>query len=95
MNYNFYGTPQPQQMRLEKVNNIEEAKRFPVINGQTVYLLDNEKPIIYMKNNQGLTGYELKPIDVSGSNFVTRDDLNNFKSEILEVLKNAKSTTNE
>lgn len=89
MNYNFYGGnyPQTNQLRLDRIANIEEAKRYPIMNGQTVYLLDSEKPIIYMKTIEGLTGYELKPIDISGSNFVTKDDLINFKTEILEALK--------
>lgn len=95
MNYNFYGAPQMPQLRLEKVSNIEEAKRYPVINNQTIYLLDAEKPVIYMKNSDGLFGYELKPIDISGTNFVTKDDLTNFKAEILEAIKNGKSTINE
>lgn len=93
MNYNFYGMSQPQQLRLEKVANIEEAKRYPVMNGQTIYLLDSDKPIIYVKTVSGLMGYELKPIDISGSNFITKDDLSNFKKEIMEVLNNVKSTT--
>lgn len=96
MQYNPYA-PNP-QLQMERVASIEEAKRFRVFPGQTVYLLDQEQPMIYMKsaNQEGgasLRAFSLSEIDpssITDPRYISRSDFEAFKKEMMEAIKGGK-----
>ena len=50
----------PQQNTYAFVNGIEGAKAYPVMPNQTVMLMDNDKPIAYMKQANAMGQTSLK-----------------------------------
>ena len=91
MQYNPYA-PNP-QLQMESVASIEDAKRFRVFPGQTVYLLDQEQPMIYMKsaNQEGgvnLRAFalsEIEPSSITDPRYISRSDFEAFKKEMMEA----------
>lgn len=96
MQYNPYA-PNP-QLQMERVASIEEAKRFRVFPGQTVYLLDQEQPMIYMKsaNQEGGVNIrafalsEIDPSSITDPRYISRSDFEAFKKEMMEAIKGGK-----
>lgn len=96
MQYNPY-VPNP-QLQMEMVASIEEAKRFRVFPGHTVYLLDQEQPMIYMKsaNQEGgvsLRAFalsEINPSSITDPRYISRSDFEAFKKEMMEAIKGGK-----
>lgn len=97
MQPNFYNGYYPQQslMKIDYISNIEEAKKYPTtINGSS-YLLDTEQPILYLKtcDTQGKTNLrafnlvEIDPNKIVDSRYITREDFDSFKNEILNAIK--------
>lgn len=96
----YYGYPQYMQsqsmMTLDKVANLEEAKKYSMYPGSTVYLLDQDTPYIYLKtcDNTGRTNlraFSLTEVDVSklvDNKFITRQDFDDFRKDILAVITN-------
>nr|DAO54104.1 MAG TPA: hypothetical protein [Caudoviricetes sp.] len=104
MNYNPYGnfnpyfqpqTQQSQGMKLDRVADLETAKKYVMQPNTIVYLLDEKDPYLYMKqmDNTGkstLRGFALTEIDLSkitDKRYVSRDDFESFKAEILDAVK--------
>ena len=85
---------------LTYVNGIEGAKAFIVNAGQTIYLMDSDSNTLFVKTADTQGRYDLKSFNlVSASldnnrqtsevpnNYVTKEDLMQFKKELLEALK--------
>lgn len=102
MNFNPYGNFNPynnfsqaQGMKLERVADLETAKKYVMQPNQIVYLLDEENPFIYLKqmDNTGKTilrGFQMTEIDlnkITDRRYVSRDDFDNFKADILATIK--------
>lgn len=61
-------------MSLERVASIDEARRYRCYPGSTVYLLDQERPMIYMKScdqsgNPSLRAFSLTEVDAGSGYF--------------------------
>lgn len=106
MNYNQnpYGMYNPymnnvnlnnQGLKLERVSDLEGAKKYPLQPNQIAYLLDEEEPIIYMKqlDNTGkgvLRGFQMTEIDlnkITDKRYVSKEDFDLFKADILATIK--------
>lgn len=92
MQPNYYPT-----MTIDKVSNLDGARAYRVYPNTTVYLLDQEEPYIYSKTSdaQGntiLRAFSLTEVDLAKikNKYLTRDDFDEFKKEILETLKGVK-----
>lgn len=102
-NQNPYGmfNPYPMQgvvnqgLKLDRVADLEGAKKYPLQPNQIAYLLDEEEPIIYMKqlDNTGkaiLRGFQMTEIDlnkITDKRYVSKDDFDTFKADILATIK--------
>ena len=76
------------------VNNIEDARSFPVPPNTTMMLMEMNEPIVYMKATNGLgqivsfKTYKLVEVaEPAKPQYVTLEDFNKLKEELL----NAKS----
>ena len=93
MQPNYYGYPQP-TMSIDKVSDLEEAKKYQMFPGGTVYLLDQNEPYIYMKTSDAngrtsLRAFSLLEIELSkiqDSKYITRDDFDSFRRDILNSI---------
>lgn len=108
MQPNYYGYPYQQPgMSIDKVSNLEEAKKYQVYPGSTMYLLDQDEPYIYVKvcdssGKSTIRAFSLIEIEVNkitDSKYISRQDFEDFKADMLSVIKeikggksNAKST---
>lgn len=90
------------QMAMDKVGSFEEAKRYQVYPGTTVYLLDSEEPYIYRKSadtngGSSIRAFSLEEVDIStlgNGRYITRDDFDSFKKELLDSIKNRRGNDN-
>lgn len=84
------------KLMIANVNNKDEAMMFNVPKGYTAYLFEYNKSVFYVKACDEFSGqvsffeYEYKevipqPVQDS-SNFVTRDDMVNFKDDIMQSI---------
>lgn len=97
MQPNYYRYPQP-TMSIDKVSDLEEAKKYQVFPGGTIYLLDQNEPYIYVKTSDvngrtSLRAFSLMEIDVTkiqDSKYITRDDFDMFKRDILNSINGMK-----
>lgn len=98
-NYPYYPSYPPQPtMQIDKVLNYEEAKKYQSYPNTIVYLLDQDKPYIYMKvcDREGrstLRAFSLNEVDMSkimDDKYINREDLNKFKEEIFKCIKDLK-----
>lgn len=103
MNYNPYGNYNPysyqqnqnQGMRLDRVADLETAKKYVMQPNSIVYLMDEKDPYLYMKQMDAtgkstLRGFALTEIDLSkitDKRYVSREDFDTFKAEILDAVK--------
>lgn len=84
------------------VNNIEEAKNFNIMPGQTILLMDSQSPIIYrksMNNNSQISFRAFKLTELSNDEllqsqgYVTRNEmniLNNKLDSLMALVKGEK-----
>lgn len=82
-----YGNYMP---ALDRVSGIDEARRYKVMQGQTVYLLDNDSPMVYMKSDNGLRAFSLTEIDpssITDPRYVSKADFESFRKEMIEAIK--------
>ncbi len=84
-------------MTIDKVSNLDGARAYPVYPNTTVYLLDQEDPYIYLKvsdaqGNINLRAFSLTEVDLTKvkNKYLTREDFDEFKKEMLEALKGVK-----
>ncbi len=97
MSYQNPYIPAP-PMALERVASIDEARRYRCYPGSTVYLLDQERPMIYMKTcdqsgNPSLRAFSLTEVDagsVTDPRYISRADFEAFRKEMLEAMKGGK-----
>ena len=85
-----------QRLIIANVNNKDEAMMFNVPKGYTAYLFEYNNPLFYVKGCDDFTGQisffeyeynEVIPQPVPDpSNFVTRNDMENFKNDIMQSL---------
>ena len=96
MQQNYFGYYQPQaQMSIDRVTNLDEAKKYQMYPGGIVYLKDQEAPYIYLKtcDPQGKTtirAFSLLEVDVNkirDSKYITREDFDEFKNDIISIIK--------
>lgn len=94
-NYN-YGYQQ-QTQTFTYVNGIEGAKSFPIAPNQTVLLMDNDNPIFYIKASNQLGQSTIRIFrfeeikeEQPSAKYVSIDDFNKFKQEMLEAVKGVK-----
>lgn len=110
---NFYpgvpqNTPQTQLNQYAFVNGIEGAKAFQVPMNQTMLLMDNDNPLLYLKssNNMGQSSLRyFKLVEVSEAElrgtaqpqieFATKEDLQILSNKILEIQKRLDPKENE
>ena len=81
---------------IANVNNKDEAMMFNVPKGYTAYLFEYNNPLFYVKSCDEFTGQisffeyeynEVIPQPVPDpSNFVTRNDMENFKNDIMQSI---------
>lgn len=94
MNFQNPYIPQP-AMSLERVASIDEARRYRCYPGATVYLLDQEQPMIYMKTcdqagNCSLRAFSLTEVSadsVTDPRYISRNDFEAFKKEMMEAIR--------
>lgn len=82
MNYGYNHT------QLAFVNGIEGARSYQLLPNQTMFLMDNENPVFYMKTSNQLgqsniRGYKFEEINLN-SNPQT-DELNELRKQIQEL----------
>lgn len=105
-NYPYYQSPfmnQMPAMSIDKVSSIEDAKKYQVYAGATVYLIDENEPYIYLKTADGsgkttIRAFSLVEIDIgklSESKYITRQDFDAFKQDILNSIKGMKGEKHE
>lgn len=100
MQPNYYNYPYMQQqmqpsMRIDTVSSLEDAKKYPIQPGVALYLIDQKDPYLYLKtaDNTGkaqLRGFSLQEIDLNklvDSRYITRDDFEAFKQDLLKELR--------
>lgn len=104
-NMNFYYPQQPNYnngMKIDRIASLEEAKKYPAIQGQTVYLLDANEPYMYIKtfNPQGqsiFTALLLQEVDINKllekKKYVSMTDLEQFGSNLENRLLAAIKST--
>lgn len=105
MQPNYYNYPyQPQAtMSIDKVSNLEDAKKYQLYPGATIYLLDQNEPYIYLKTcdangRTSLRAFSLLEIDVNkitDSKYITRQDFDNFRKDVLEIMTKQGGKKNE
>ena len=89
---------QSQGLRLERIADLESAKKFQLNPNSTVYLLDESEPLIYIKQSDNLgkcsiRGFQITEIDlnqITDKRYVTRNDFDSFKTDILQAINNLK-----
>ena len=99
INHNNIGQMQSRNMSrliIANVNNKDEAMMFNVPKGYTAYLFEYHRTMFYVKSCDEFTGQvsffeyeynEIVPQPVQdSSNFVTRDDMVNFKNDIMDSI---------
>lgn len=101
---NFFFNPcaTAPQRAMDKVGSFEEAKRYQVYPGSVVYLLDSEEPYIYRKSadTNGATSIrafsleEVDPSTLGNGRYITRDDFDSFKKELLDSIKTRRGENN-
>ena len=101
---NFFFNPcaSTPQMARDKVASFEEAKRYQVYPGSVVYLLDSEEPYIYrttadQNGTCSIRAFSLDEVDTStlgDGKYITRDDFDSFKKELLDSIKNRRGNDN-
>lgn len=99
--YPQYGQPQA-SMSIDRVSNLEEAKKYQIYPGSTIYLLDQDEPYIYLKtsDSQGKTSiraFSLIEVDVNkivDSKYITRDDFDSFKQDMYSMMNELKENNN-
>ncbi len=82
-------------------NGLDGAKNYMMGPNQTLPLWDSENQIIYLKSTDQQGRPSIKILDytireepettISNENLVTKTDLENFKSEIENIIKNSMS----
>lgn len=100
MQPNYYNYPYMQQpmqsgMRIDTVSSLEDAKKYPIQPGVALYLVDQKDPYIYLKtaDNTGkaqMRGFALQEVDLNkivDSRYITREDFDAFKKELLSELR--------
>lgn len=85
-----------QSVYIAFVNNKDEAMMLNVPKGYTFYIFELYKPVFYMKTSDVVSGqisfseYEYNEIipqpAPDPSNFVTREDMNSFKDDIMSSI---------
>ena len=82
------------------------AKAYPVAPGQFVVLIDTELPVIYTKTTDQfgrpmpirildyVERVDLPVEQPKNSEYITKSDLDNFKNEIIDLLKNNQNKQN-
>lgn len=94
--YPTYNNPYDTSMPIFAfVNGIEQANIFQVPANRNAILMDNSKPLFYVKatNQMGqatIKVYEFKEVPVTqqqSPQYVTVQDLENFKQELLNAMK--------
>ena len=94
MNFNQYYF-QNQGIKLDKVADLDSAKRYQMGANQTVYLLDENEPYLYFKcsDNFGKTTlrcFELVEINIDkiiDKRYVSKEDFEQFRNEILSAIR--------
>lgn len=98
-NLNMQNSNQQNTIICQYVQGEEAAKSFPVAPGVFAVLLDIENPVIYTKTtDQYGRPQPIKILDyverkqnqsapTQNTNFVTKDDLEKFKNEMRELIK--------
>ena len=74
-----------------RVNGIESVKQFPTVPNSTVVLFDANEDIFYVKKTDAsnyptiktYTFQELKPVEEKKIEYVTLEEFNKFKEELL------------
>lgn len=92
---NGYNNYQSNQLRMDKVLAVEDAKRYQMMPNSAVYLIDQSNPRIYLKTCDSagqcnLRAFELNEIsveDINDTGFVTKKDFESFKSDLMSELK--------
>ena len=96
----FYNPLQNPALTCAYVQGEAAAKAYPVAPGQFVVLIDTELPVIYTKTTDQfgrplpirildyIERTETPKESVKSEDYVTKTDLNNFKNEIKNLLKN-------
>lgn len=109
---NFYpGTPQSQNVQTNQyafVNGIEGAKAFQVPVNQTMLLMDNDSPMLYLKASNGMGQSSLryfKLVEVSESDlktsvqpqieFASKEDLQSVSKRLENLQKQFELLTNK
>jgi len=97
----YYQQPVMNQQKIicEYVQGENAAKSYPVAPGQFAVLLDIENPVIYTKTTDNLgrpqpikildykERVEAPQLQNTQNNYVTKDDLDNFKNEMKDLIK--------
>lgn len=108
--YTQYQMPQQNTNGINWVQGEAGAKSFIVANGQSVWLMDSENPVFYLKSTDpsGIP-LPLRIFDFSErtsqnppvvhendllENYVTRQDLQEFENRISQLLKQKGNTEN-
>ena len=92
---NYYGC----DMRIDKVVNIDEARQYRLYPNSMIYLIDQNEPYIYLKmtDSQGrsaIRAFALTEVDASkitDSKYITRDDFESFRKDVMSILKGEKN----
>lgn len=94
-----------QSVYIAFVNNKDEAMMLNVPKGYTFYIFELYKPVFYMKNSDVVSGqisfseYEYNEVvpqpAPDPSNFVTREDMNSFKDDIMSSIATLLTQNNQ
>lgn len=94
-----------QNVYIAFVNNKDEAMMLNVPKGYTFYIFELYKPVFYMKNSDAVSGqisfseYEYNEVvpqpAPDPSNFVTREDMNSFKDDIMSSIATLLTQNNQ
>lgn len=96
---NYYGYGIQSDMRIDRVANIDEARQYRLYPNSMIYLIDQNEPYIYLKmaDSQGkcvIRAFSLTEVDankISDSKYITRDDFEAFRRDIMSALKGEKN----
>lgn len=92
MNYNYNYT------QMAFVNGIEGARSYQVLPNQTIFLMDNENPVFYMKSSNQLgqaniRGYKFEEINLNSN--PQADEIDELKRQISELKQMIGGNNNE
>lgn len=99
-NYDMNNYQRPVMNQYAYVNGVDGAKNFPISPNQTLMLMDNDSPMVFMKNSNQLGQSNLryfKLVEINeqeargqfknNENYVLKSDFDELKAKIDKLLK--------